>query len=156
FILSAGIDKYVYITLNRPKTDESIRLKYSESEIVERVDDVRHPLCREALRHVGIERNVEIASLADVPAGTGVGSSGSFIVSLLTALHALKRINVSTQALAEAACTVEIDRAGQPVGKHDQYLAAFGGLTCLDIECDGSVHVHPLEISTHAAEELRN
>lgn len=156
FILSAAIDKYIFINLNRPKTDDWIRLKYSDSEIVETVDEVQHPLCREALRYVGIDRNVEIASLADVPAGTGLGSSGSFLVALLTALHALKRRNISTQALAEAACTIEIERAEQPVGKHDQYLAAFGGLTCLDIERDGTVHVHPLEISTHAAEELRN
>src|SRR5262249_42619621 len=89
-------------------------------------------------------------------AGTGLGSSGSFLVALLTALHALQRRNVSTQALAEAACTIEIERAGQPVGKHDQYLAAFGGLTCLDIDRDGSVHVHPLEVSQYTVEELRN
>jgi D-glycero-alpha-D-manno-heptose-7-phosphate kinase len=156
FIVSAAIDKYIFVNLNRPKTDDLIRLKYSDPEVVSQLDEVRHPLCREALRYVGIDRNVEIASLADVPAGTGLGSSGSFLVGLLIALHALQRRNVSTQALAEAACTIEIERAGQPVGKHDQYLAAFGGLTCLEIDRDGSVHVHPLEISQHTAEELRN
>jgi D-glycero-alpha-D-manno-heptose-7-phosphate kinase len=156
FILSAAIDKYIFINVNRPKTDDSIRLKYSETEIVERIDQVRHPLFREALRETGIESNIEIASLADVPAGTGMGSSGSFLVALLTALHTLKRQNIPTQALAEEACTIEIDRAGQPVGKHDQYLAAFGGITSLEIERDGTVHVHPLEASLHTVEELRN
>ncbi|HZQ98344.1 MAG TPA: hypothetical protein VFC93_05975 [Chloroflexota bacterium] len=156
FILSAAIDKYVFINVNQPKTDDSIRLKYSETEIVEHVDDIRHPLFRESLRYLGIERNVEIASLADVPAGTGLGSSGSFLVALLTALHALQRSQVSTQALAEAACCIEIERACQPVGKHDQYLAAFGGLTCLDIKCDGTVDVRPLAISAHVEDELRS
>jgi D-glycero-alpha-D-manno-heptose-7-phosphate kinase len=156
FILSAAIDKYVFINVNRPKTDESIRLKYAETEIVDKVDDIKHPLFREALRAAGVESNVEIASLADVPAGTGMGSSGSFLVALLTALHALKRQNIPTQALAEEACTIEIERAGQPVGKHDQYLAAFGGLTSLEIEKNGMVHVRPLETSAHVVEELRN
>ncbi len=156
FILSAAIDKYVFINVNRPKTDNSIRLKYAETEIVDRVDDIKHPLFREALRATGVASNIEIASLADVPAGTGMGSSGSFLVALLTALHALKRENIPTSALAEEACTIEIERAGQPVGKHDQYLAAFGGLTCLEIERDGNVRVHPLAVSGDTLEELRN
>lgn len=156
FILSAAIDKYIFINLNRPKTDDLIRLKYSETEIVERLDEVKHPLFREALRECGVSANVEIASLADVPAGTGMGSSGSFLVALLTALHTLQRQNIPTQSLAEKACTIEIDRAAQPVGKHDQYLAAFGGLTCLEIERDGHVHVRPLEAPLHTFEELRN
>ncbi|TAK24647.1 MAG: hypothetical protein EPO26_05380 [Chloroflexota bacterium] len=156
FILSAAINAYVVITINQPRVDDSIRLKYAESEIVESVDSIRHPLFREALRHLDIHRNVEIASLADVPAGTGLGSSGSFLVALLNALHAMKRHHLPPAALAEEACLIEIDRAGQPVGKHDQYIAAFGGLTCLDIDRDGTVQVTPLSISEHAVEELRS
>lgn len=156
FILSAAIDKYVYINVNRPKTDDSIRLKYSESEIAPCACEVKHPLFREALLYMGVERNVEIASLADVPAGTGLGSSGSFLVALLVALHALRRQSVPMQALAEEACTIEIERAGQPVGKHDQYLATFGGLTCLEIARDATVRVSPLAAPPEVLEELRN
>lgn len=155
FVLSAAIDKYVYITLNRPVTDDLIRLRYSESETVESVDDVRHPLLREALRYVDVRCRVEIAALADVPAGTGLGSSGSFLVSLLTAIYACQGRRIPTQALAEAACAIEIERAGQPVGKHDQYMAAFGGLTGLEIDRCGAVEVRPLAISLDVLDELR-
>jgi D-glycero-alpha-D-manno-heptose-7-phosphate kinase len=156
FILSAAIDKFVFINVNRPKTDDAIRLKYSETEIVRSIEEVRHPLFRESLRYLNVEGNIEIASLADVPAGTGLGSSGSFLVSLLAALHTLQRRHLSTQQLAEAACDIEIQRAAQPVGKHDQYLAAYGGLTCLEIDKDGAVEVRPLSISAHSEDELRN
>lgn len=154
FILSAAIDKYVYMTLNRPATDDLIRLRYSETETVNSAPEVRHPLFREALQYVGIDAGVEIAALADVPAGTGLGSSGSFLVALLTALYAAQGRRPPAQELAEAACTVEIDRAGQPVGKHDQYLAAFGGLTCLEIDRDGQVDVRPLAIGAEALDRL--
>ncbi len=156
FILSAAIDKYVFINLNRLKIDDFIRLKYSKTEQVNTIQEIQHPLLREALRLTGVDSGLEIASMADVPAGTGLGSSGSFLVSLLVALHTLKREHISTQDLAEEACHIEIDIVGQPVGKHDQYLAAFGGLTCLDIAPDGKVAVSPLEISSHDLDELRN
>src|SRR5262245_58402706 len=154
FILSAAIDKYVYMTLNRPVTDDLIRLRYSEAETVASTDQIRHPLFREALQYVGIDHGVELAALADVPAGTGLGSSGSFLVALLTALYAAQERRLPAQALAEAACTIEIERAGQPVGKHDQYLAAFGGLTCLEIDRTGHVEVRPLAIGVEALDRL--
>jgi len=156
FILSAGIDKYVYIQLNTLKVEDFVRVKYSRTERVDDVADIEHPLLRESLRHTGLGQGLEIGALADVPGGTGMGSSGAFTAALLAALFQHKRDQVSRQALAEQANYVESVRAGQPAGKHDHYLAAFGGLTCLDISRDGSVAVSSLNISTHTMEELRN
>jgi D-glycero-alpha-D-manno-heptose-7-phosphate kinase len=156
FILSAAIDKYIYICLNRPAADDLIRVKYSQYEEVSNPQEIEHDLVRPALELLGLDRNVEIASMADVPAGTGLGSSGTYLVALLAALYELKRERVPTQALAEFACHVEMDLAGHAVGKHDHYLAAFGGITCLDIERSGQVHVSPLNLSITTAEELRS
>ncbi|MEM4216724.1 MAG: hypothetical protein QXZ09_01735 [Candidatus Methanomethylicaceae archaeon] len=156
FILSAAINKYVYIYVNRPCADDYIRVKYSRYEQVERVEDIQHDLVRPALQLLNINGSVEIVSMADIPGGTGLGSSGTYLVALLTALYELKREKVPTQALAEFACHIEMDLAGHPVGKHDHYLAAFGGITCLDIRQDGKVVVTPLDISMTAAEELRS
>lgn len=156
FVLSAAINKYLYIYVNRPAADEFIRLKYSRYEQVESPDDVQHDLVRPALKTLGLTGSLEIVSMADVPAGTGLGSSGTYLVALLTALHELKREKVPTQALAEQACHVEMNLAGHPVGKHDHYLAAFGGITCLDIRQDGRVHVSPLDSSITTTEEFRN
>jgi D-glycero-alpha-D-manno-heptose-7-phosphate kinase len=156
FILSAGIDKYVYIYVNRPAADDLIRVKYSRYEEVSDLDQVRHDLVRPALKLLGIKNNVEIVSMADVPAGTGLGSSSTYLVALLTALYELKRERVPTQALAEFACKVEMEMAGHPVGKQDHYLAAFGGLTCLDIDRSGRVKVSPLDISSTTAEDLQS
>ena len=156
FILSAAINKYVFISMNRLKIEDFIRVKYSQTELVNSADEIQHPLFRESLKFTGVNGGIEISAMADVPAGTGLGSSGSFLVALLTALHAFKRENIPTQALAEEACHIEIDLVGQPVGKHDQYLATFGGITCLDIATDGSVTVTPLKISFHNMEEFRN
>ncbi|MEK7347473.1 MAG: galactokinase [Candidatus Eisenbacteria bacterium] len=155
FILSAAIDKYVYIYVNHPAVDQLIRLKYSKTEEVHTPTEIQHPLLREALLVTGTNSGMEIAAMADVPSGTGLGSSGSFLVALLQALHASKGENLPTQALAEEACHIEIERAKQPVGKHDQYMAAFGGITCLEIAKDGAVHVSPLAVGRHVAEELR-
>lgn len=156
FILSAAINKYVYIYVNRPAADDLIRVKYSRYEQVECVEDVQHDLVKPALKLLDLHSCLEIASMADVPDGTGLGSSGSYLVALLTALFELKRERVPTQALAEQACHIEMDLAGHAVGKHDHYLAAFGGITCLDIETDGRVHVTPLDISINTVEELYN
>lgn len=156
FVLSAAIDKYLYIYVNRPKADGLIRVKYSRYEEVSDANQVQHDLVRPALKLLGIKNNVEIVSMADVPAGTGLGSSSTYLVCLLTALYELKRERVPTQAMAEFACKVEMEMAGHPVGKQDQYLAAFGGITCLDIEPDGRVHVSPLNISLTTAEDLRS
>lgn len=156
FILSAAIDKYVYVYLNRPAADDLIRVKYSKYEEVSTPSQVQHDLVRPALIEMGVTGNIEITSMADVPAGTGLGSSATYLVALLTGLHELKRHRVPTQALAEEACHIEMNLAGHAVGKHDHYLAAFGGITCLEIERDGRVTVSPLNISVTATDELRN
>src|SRR5215471_16113088 len=157
FILSAAINKYLYIYANRPAADEFIRLKYSKYEQVAIPDEIQHDLVRPALKLLNLSGSLEIASMADVPAGTGLGSSGTYLVALLIALHELKRQRVPTQALAEMACHIEMEIAKHPAGKHDPYLAAFGGFTCLDIEPDGRVQVSPLNISPTAvrSEERR-
>jgi len=156
FILAASITKYVYVAVNRPSADDLIRLKYSKSETVATVDELLHDLARPALRHLGIDRNVEISSMADVPAGTGLGSSSTYLVTLLTALHALQRKQIGTGELAELSCHLEIDVAGHAAGKQDHYTAAFGGVTALEIKPDGTVDVKPAAISLTTLEELRN
>ncbi len=156
FILSAAINKYLYIYVNRPAADDFIRVKYSRYEQVMSPDELQHDLVRPTLTLLGLNGSLEIVSMADVPAGTGLGSSSTYLVALLTALYELKREKVPTQALAEQACHVEMNLAKHPVGKHDHYLATFGGITCLDISTDGRVKVSPLDISITAVEELRN
>lgn len=154
FVLSAAIDKYVYLAVNRPPADDRVRLKYSISEDVEHVDQILHDLVRPALELLGLHRSIEIASMADVPAGTGLGSSSTYLVALLLALRELKREQIGRRELAELAFHIEEELAGHPVGKQDHYLAAFGGITCLDIERDGTVHVAPLELPNWVVEEL--
>src|SRR6202045_3057457 len=136
FLIAAAIDKYVYITLHRTFVQELI-VKYSKLERVKSVEDVEHPIIREALKLVGIDAPyLEISSLADIPAGTGLGSSGSFTTALLKALHAHQRKVAHSQELAELACHIEIDRVGEPIGKQDQFIAAFGGITSLTFHKD--------------------
>lgn len=156
FILSAAINKYLYIYVNRPAADDFIRVKYSRYEQVASPDEVQHDLVRPALKLLTLNGSLEIVSMADIPAGTGLGSSGTYLVALLAALYELKREKVPTQALAEQACHIEMNLAGHPVGKHDHYLAAFGGITCLDIDTDGRVHVSPLNVSITTVEEFRS
>jgi len=156
FILSAGIDKYVYIQLNALQVENFIRVKYSRTERVDHPRDIQHPLLREALLHTRVSGGLEISAMADIPGRTGMGSSGAFTVALLAALHAHVREQVPPQELAEEAHYVEAGRAGQPAGKHDHYLATFGGLTCLEIDTSGKVTVSSLRISHHTLEELRN
>jgi D-glycero-alpha-D-manno-heptose-7-phosphate kinase len=155
-VLSAGIDKYVYIQLNTLKVEDFIRVKYSRTEKVADPAQIEHPLLREALQYTGVKGGLEISAMADVPGRTGMGSSGSFTVALLAALRAHQRLNLSHQELAEEAHLVEAGLAGQPAGKHDHYLAAFGGLTCLQIATDGRVEVSALRLSNHTLEELRS
>ncbi len=156
FVLSAAINKYLYIYVNRPAADKFIRLKYSRYEQVSSPDEIAHDLVRPALKALNLNGSLEIASMADVPAGTGLGSSGTYLVALLTALYELKREKVPTQALAEKACHIEMELAGHAVGKQDHYLAAFGGITCMEIEPDGRVRVTPMDVSITAVEEFRN
>ena len=156
FVLSAGIDKYVYIQLNTLKVEDFIRVKYSQTEMVDEPSQIQHPLLRESLTHAKIDGGVEISAMSDVPGRTGMGSSGSFTIALLAALHAYKREQVPTQELAEEAHYIEAVRADQPAGKHDHYLGAFGGLSCLDIDKNGKVELSSLKLSEHAEEELAN
>lgn len=156
FILSAAINKYIYIYVNRPAADDYIRVKYTCYEQVTCPDEIQHDLVRPALKMLDLHSNLEIVSMADVPAGTGLGSSGTYLVALLSALFELKREKVPTQDLAEDACHIEMDLAGHPVGKQDHYLAAFGGITCMDIGADGKVKVSPLDVSMTTMEEFRS
>lgn len=146
FVFAMGIDKFMYIMVNPPTMDDMIRLHYSRSETVEHVDQLEHELAREALRFHGIDRKIEISSMADLPAGTGLGSSSAYLVGLLTALHHLRRAYVPLDVLAEEACHIELNVLGKGIGKQDQYLAAFGGLTVLEIECSGKVHVRSVPL----------
>lgn len=154
-VLSAAIDRYVYIALHSTFQRNYI-IKYSQMETVDHVDQIRHPIVREAVRLKEIDPKVEIISMADIPAGTGLGSSGSFTVGLLRALYAYKREHVTTHALAEEACHIELDLLKEPIGKQDQYIAAFGGLACMEIGNDGLVTVSPLRISTPTLHDLED
>jgi heat shock protein HslJ len=139
FVIAAAIDKYVYITLHHTFQNELI-IKYSKMERVHSVDEIQHPIIREALRLTGATAPcLEVTCMADIPAGTGLGSSGSFTTALLEALHRLTRNLVHPNELAEQACHIEIDLLKEPVGKQDQYIAAYGGLTCFRFLPDGKV-----------------
>ena len=156
FVLSAAINRYVYITINeafRPR----IILKYSKLEDVERWEDIQHPIIREALRMTGVTGPyLEIVSLSDIPAGTGLGSSGSFTTALLRALHTMRRNFVPPQELAEQACHIEIDLLKEPIGKQDQYIAAYGGLTCFQFLPNGHVEASPLKIGPETLYNLED
>ena len=153
-VVSTAINKYMYIIVNRRFTD-AIRVSYyAKTEIVDRVDEVRHPLVREALKTAGITKGIEIASVADVHAGAGLGSSGSFTVGLLNALYAYKGILKPAEELAREACRIEIDLLGEPVGKQDQYIAAYGGFRYFQFNPDESVTTEPIIWSAKHKEEL--
>lgn len=155
-MLSAAINRYVYITINeafRPR----IILKYSKLEDVERWEDIQHPIIREALRLTGVTGPyLEIVSLSDIPAGTGLGSSGSFTTALLRALHTMNRNFVPPRELAEQACHIEIDLLKEPIGKQDQYIAAFGGITCFEFLPDDRVIAEPLKIASETLANLED
>ena len=147
FLIAAAIDKYVYINIHRRFVDGYL-LKYSHMEEAASIDEIRHPIIRECLRHVpNLPRNLEITSMADIPVGTGFGSSGSFTTALLKALHCNQKNLVHPQQLAEEACHIELDVLREPIGKHDQYIAAYGGITCFEFRRDRPVQARPLRIS---------
>jgi D-glycero-alpha-D-manno-heptose-7-phosphate kinase len=148
FIFAMGLDKYMYVVVNRPVIGHKIRLHYSQSEVVDDVRELRHELAREALIMHGISNAFEVGSIADLPAGTGLGSSSCYLVGLLNALHHDRRDYVPLQTLAEEACHIELDILKEGIGKQDQYMAAFGGLTVLEIGRDGKVGVRLLRPST--------
>jgi D-glycero-alpha-D-manno-heptose-7-phosphate kinase len=156
FLVAAAIDKYVYVNVMRPFT-EGIYLKYSQLEHVEKIQDVQHPIIREALSMLGFRTpQVEITTLADIPAGTGLGSSGSFTTALLKALYTHRKRHVHQEALAELACEIEINRLGEPIGKQDQYIAAVGGITCFTFHKDNTVTAEPLKISMETMFDLED
>ena len=154
FIFSVGIDKYMFVDANRPAADDLIRVKYSKSETVENVNEVQHDIAKEILKFTGIEKAIEISSLSDIPAGTGLGSSSCYAVGLLHALHTLKRDYVSLADLAEEDFKIEAEILGRPIGKQDPYMAALGGLTVLEIGKDGKVKVRKADVSYEVADAL--
>ncbi|HEV2375746.1 MAG TPA: hypothetical protein VGS19_26720 [Streptosporangiaceae bacterium] len=153
FVLSAAISKYIFIAINRTFTPDYF-LKYSALERVESPGEIEHPIVREILTVHDIGPSVEIVSMADIPSGTGLGSSGTFTVGLLHAVYAFRRDHVTAADLAKEACAIEIDRLARPVGKQDQYVAAFGGIKCFDFSPDGQVAVSPLAISADTMYDL--
>lgn len=154
-VVSTAIDKYVYITVN-PKFDHRIRVSYSKTEEVESVAKIRHPLVRESMKLLGLDGGIEITSIADIPSrGSGLGSSSSFTVGLLHALHAYCGRHASAQQLASEACAIEIEKCGEPIGRQDQYAAAFGGLNFIQFHPDDSVSVDPLVCRRETLVRLR-
>ncbi len=156
FLIAAAINKYVYITLHET-FQEAIIIKYSKMELVQKASEINHPIIREAMKLVGVNYpHLEMTSMSDIPAGSGLGSSGSFTTALLRALHMLQNNHISRRELAEEACHIEIDILGEPIGKQDQYIAAFGGINCFYFDRDGSVDVRPLRLPPeilHALED---
>ncbi len=152
-MLSAAIDKYIFIGINRTFSDD-YTIKYSAMEKVPTIDEIRHPIVREVLARHQVPPAVEVVSLADIPAGTGLGSSGTFTVGLLRAIYALRREHVGAADIAAEACHIEIDVLGQPVGKQDQYIASFGGLTCFEFGRAGGVTAFPLVVADATMHDL--
>lgn len=156
FLIAAAIDRYVYITLHQTFVPDLI-VKYSKLERVSSAQEVQHPIIREAMKLVGIDGSyLELTSMADIPAGTGLGSSGSFTTALLKALHAHKKNIVHPRDLAEQACHIEIELLKEPIGKQDQYIAAYGGLTCFQFLPNGQVEAAPLKIDPEALYNLED
>jgi len=156
FVIAAAIDKYVYVTVSRPFT-EGILLKYSKLEKVTNVGELEHPIVREAIAMLRFNSpQLEITTLADIPSGTGLGSSGSFTTALLKALYAHRKRLIHPNELAELACSIEIDKLGEPIGKQDQYIAAYGGITCFVFNKDGTVDSVPLKLSMDTLFDLED
>jgi D-glycero-alpha-D-manno-heptose-7-phosphate kinase len=155
FLVAAAIDKHVFIAIHK-RFDELVRLSYSKTEIVKELTEIEHPIFREALLQEKMEKGVELFSMADVPANSGLGSSSTFTVALLNALHAYKREYLSSAELAEEACAIEIDKLREPIGKQDQYIAAFGGITAFTFNTDGSVVAERLNVKPEVMDELES
>jgi len=154
-VLSTSINKFMYISSHRFFFPGQVRVKYSETETVNTIDELKHPLLREAMRKTGVTSGIEISSIADIPAGTGMGSSSSFTVGLLHCLYAVKREYVTHERLAREASEIEIEILGEPIGKQDQYAAAFGGLNIIHFHPDGSVTVEPLYLKNEVYSTLQ-
>lgn len=145
-VVSTAINKYMFISVHQP-FDQRIRLKYSKTELVDKVEQIEHPIIRECLKATGINGGIEITSVSDIPAQAGLGSSSSFTVGLLHALHAFKGEYATAEQLAAEACDIEIKRLGEPIGKQDQYIAAYGGMQYIQFNADESVYVDPIVCS---------
>jgi D-glycero-alpha-D-manno-heptose-7-phosphate kinase len=155
-VVSTAIDKFVYVTINK-KFDDQIRVSYSKTEEAKSVEEIKHPLVRESMKWLGVKGGVEITSIADIPAkGTGLGSSSSFTVGLLNALHAFANRHASADKLAREACEIEIAHCGEPIGKQDQYAAAFGGFRFIQFNPDDSVSVEPIICQRETVRQLEN
>ncbi|MEM3804071.1 MAG: hypothetical protein QXX17_06630 [Conexivisphaerales archaeon] len=155
YVITAAIDKYMHIAVNRMFEDK-IRVSYSVTEIVDSPEKIRHPVVREALKNTGIDRHIEIVSIADAPASTGLGSSGSFAVGLLNALYAYRGVHKTARELAEEACDIAMNKLKEPSGKQDEYIAAHGGIKVLEIAKDGHVDVKELKLDQEVISELEH
>mgnify|MGYP005855491961 CR=1 FL=1 len=153
-VISTAFNRYLHVTVHRG-FEPNIRVAYSKTETAERVDDIQHELVRESLRLTGIDEPLEITTIGDVPAGTGMGSSSSLTVGLLTALHGYRGRLLPADTIADQACRIEIDHLGKPIGKQDQYAAAFGGLNVIHFQTDGGVRVEPVPCAGDTLEELQ-
>lgn len=154
-VISAAIDRYMFISVNRSFGDDYL-LKYSHLERAKSIGDIEHPIIREALRRYYLAPGVEVVSVADIPSGTGLGTSGSFTVGLLKALAARRRDFATAHSLAVEACDIEIESLGRPVGKQDQFIAAYGGVAVMDFRTDGTVEVNPLRMSSETLAQLES
>ncbi len=155
FVFTMAINKYMYICLNRRSVaDRKIVIRYSQVETVDSIDEVKHPLAREALRLHGVRENIELTSIADMPGKSGLGSSGSYLVGLLSAIHAHIRSGASPSQIAEEACHIEMDILKEAVGKQDQYIAALGGFQVLEIDKAGKVTATPIHVDSATITEL--
>jgi len=155
-VLSAAIDKYVYVMVNK-KFDDKIQLNYRLTEVADSVDQILHPTIREAMRFTKVEQGIELSVQADFPShGTGLGSSSTFLVSVLNALHSFRGEKTTPEKLASDACKIEIDILGEPIGKQDQYIAAYGGFNFIRFNKDGSVSVEPLKVAPDTVSTLRS
>jgi D-glycero-alpha-D-manno-heptose-7-phosphate kinase len=155
-VLSCAIAKYSFIVVHPYFTASKYHLKYARTELVDKIDEIQHPLLREGLRMHKTDPGVEITSVADIPGGTGLGSSSSFSVALINALYAHRRIYAPKETLAHEACVLEIEKLGEPIGKQDQYAAAYGGVNLIEFERHGGVTVQPLLLSTATISELES
>lgn len=154
-VVSTAINQFVYVTVNK-KFDHKIRVSYSRTEEARSVERIKHPLVREAMKLLNIHGGIEITSIADIPAkGTGLGSSSSFTVGLLHVLHAYAERYASAEQLARESCIIELERCGEPIGKQDQYAAAFGGLNFIQFNSDDSVSVEPIICNRKILEQLQ-
>jgi D-glycero-alpha-D-manno-heptose-7-phosphate kinase len=156
FLLAAAIDRYIYVTINRPFV-EGIFLKYSSIENVKNINEIQHKIIREVLSLQNLKTpQIEINSMADIPSGTGLGSSGSFTTAFIKALYAYRRKHIHQEELAELACHIEIDRLGEPIGKQDQYISAIGGITSFAFHKDDRVISAPVNLSVDTLFELED